>query len=61
LIPTAPKIGVTLNPEYLKNLHYFCELSKTARGYLVYNGTQKGSYTGVELISFPNIAPILDE
>jgi uncharacterized protein len=55
------KIGVTLNPEYLKNLHYFCEHSKTARGYLVYNGTQKGSYTGVELISFPNIAPIFDE
>jgi predicted AAA+ superfamily ATPase len=53
------KNGATLQPDYLKALHYFGELSATAQRYLVYNGTQEGMYAGNELVPFKQIAKIM--
>lgn len=48
--PIEIKAGSTFQPDFIKNLHHFCSLSHTEKGYLIYTGEQQGSYQGIELI-----------
>jgi predicted AAA+ superfamily ATPase len=56
------KFGSTLQDQYLKNLNYFIDLTKSDKrfaveGYLVYGGDQMGTYTGVALTPTDQIGP----
>jgi len=49
------KAGQTFQSSYLKNIQYFCELSGTAKGYLVYAGEQTGTYKSITLTPLKDI------
>jgi predicted AAA+ superfamily ATPase len=54
------KAGATLQPNFVKNVNYFCSLTPEAKGYLVYAG-QEGFYADTVLIPIKSISTILDE
>jgi hypothetical protein len=45
----------TLQSDFFKNVQYFCELSQTAKGYLIYTGQQNGSHAKVKLVPINEI------
>lgn len=49
------KAGSTLQSDFFKNVQYFCELSQTAKGYLIYTGQQNGSHAKVKLVPINEI------
>jgi len=55
------KAGSTFQPDFIKGVRYFCELSETAHGYLVYSGQQAGTYLDTALVPFNQIDKLLDE
>ncbi len=61
LISIEIKAGSTFQPGFVRNLNYFSDLSKVAKGYLIYNGTQSGSFNGVNLIPLKNIQELFGE
>lgn len=46
---------------YIKNVKYFCNLTETAKGYLIYTGQQEGSYTGIQLTPFEKMDQLFNE
>ena len=46
------KAGSTLKPDLIKNIRYFCDLAKTAKGHLIYTGEERGSYSSITLVPF---------
>ena len=53
------KSGVTFQKDFIKSVRYFCKLSKSEKGYLVYNGEQEGSYSDIDLVPIKKIDSIL--
>lgn len=44
------KASMTFKKDFVKGLQYFCKLTQAAQGYLVYQGTQTGSYKDIGLV-----------
>jgi predicted AAA+ superfamily ATPase len=54
------KAGHTLQENFIKNILYFCRLSEQARGYLVYEGTQQGTFLTVTLLPLQHLNTVFD-
>ena len=52
---------VNFQPDFIKGVRYFCELSETAHGYLVYSGQQAGTFLDTALVPFNQIDKLLEE
>lgn len=55
------KMSSTFNPDFIKNVQYFCGLSKQAQGYLIYEGTQKGAFLQTQLMPLNNITQLIEQ
>lgn len=55
------KAGSTFQNDFIKNVQYFCELSKVAKGYLIYTGQQNGLHAKVKLIPIKGIEEMFFE
>jgi predicted AAA+ superfamily ATPase len=49
------KSGSTFQKEFIKNVKYFCTLSKTSQGYLLYPGAQNGIFSDISLLPLDQI------
>lgn len=49
------KAGSTFQPDFIKNVTYFCNLAKHSKGYLIYMGTQRGNYHEMSLVPLAQI------
>lgn len=54
------KAGATLQPNFVKNVNYFCSLDDRAKAYVVYSG-QDGSYSDATLLPIQSVQRLLDE
>jgi len=54
------KAGSTLQPNFVKNVNYFCSLDEQAKGYVLYSG-QEGFYWDTTLLPVRYIQRLLDE
>ncbi|HSC24921.1 MAG TPA: ATP-binding protein [Candidatus Babeliales bacterium] len=54
------KAGATLQPNFVKNVNYFCSLSPESKGYVLYPG-QEGFYANTTLLPIRSLQRLLDE
>lgn len=54
------KMGSTLQPNFVKNVNYFCSLDEQAKGYIIYPG-QEGFYKDTVLLPMKSVQQLLDE
>lgn len=54
------KAGATLQPNFVKNVNYFCSLDDKAKAYILYPG-QEGFYSGTTLLPLHLVQRLLDE
>lgn len=54
------KAGATLQPNFVKNVTYFCSISSDSKGYVLYPG-EDGFYADTTLLSMRSIKRLLDE